>query len=95
MNGRRCHPTAAHARRGKGDVAKSWHKSKVSPVSIQEIKSELEALPVEERKELAAFLISLRHKDLAGYRAKMSDKIDDKSPENWMTLEEFDQRLES
>jgi hypothetical protein len=64
-------------------------------VSIQEIKSELQALPVDERRELAAFLVSLRHKDLVGYRARMSDKIDDQSPENWVTLEELDQRLES
>jgi hypothetical protein len=35
-------------------------------VNIQEIKSELEALPVDQRRELAAFLVSLRHKDLAG-----------------------------
>lgn len=64
-------------------------------MSIQEIKSELEALPAGERRELAAFLVSLRHKDLAGYRARMSDKIDDKNPEKWVTLEELDQRLES
>lgn len=64
-------------------------------MSIQEIRSELEALPAEERKELAAFLISLRHKDLAGYRARMAGKIDEKSPESWLTLEELDQRLES
>ena len=64
-------------------------------MSIQEIKSELQALPADERRELAAFLVSLRHKDLAGYRARMSEKIDDKNPERWVTLEEMDQRLES
>jgi len=64
-------------------------------VSIQEIKSEIEALPVEERKRLAAFLVSLRHKDLADYRARMARKIDDNNPENWATLSELDQRLES
>jgi hypothetical protein len=77
------------------EVAKARHSGKVSPVSIQEIKSELQALPADERRELAAFLVSLRHKDLVGYRARMSDKIDDQSPENWVTLEELDQRLES
>ncbi len=64
-------------------------------MGIQEIKSEVEALPVDDRRQLAAFLISLRHKDLAGYRARMSDKIDDSTPEKWVTLEELDQRLES
>ena len=65
----------------------------MSSVSIQEIKSELETLPAEDRKKLAAFLISLRHKELAGYRTRMSDKIDDKTPENWLTLDELDKRL--
>ena len=54
-----------------------------------------EALPAEERRRLAAFLVSLRHKDLAGYRARMADKIDDKTPEKWLTLEEMDQRIGS
>jgi len=64
-------------------------------VSIQEIKTEIEALTTEERKRLAAFLVSLRHKELAEYRTRMACKIDDKNPENWATLEELDQRLES
>jgi len=64
-------------------------------VSIQEIKTEIEALPADERKRLAAFLVSLRHKEIADYRARMAHKIDDKNPENWATLEELDQRLES
>ena len=64
-------------------------------MSIQEIKTEIEALPVEERKRLAAFLVSLRHKEIAEYQARMGCKIDDKTPENWATLEELDQRLEA
>jgi hypothetical protein len=64
-------------------------------VSIQEIKSEVEALPADDRRQLAAFLVSLRHKDLAGYRSRMASKIDDESPEKWLTLEEFDQKLEA
>ena len=68
---------------------------KLSSVSIQEIKSEVEALPADDRRQLAAFLVSLRHRDLAGYRARMTGKIDDPSPEKWVTLEELDQRLES
>ena len=62
-------------------------------MSIQEIKSELEALPAGDRRKVAAFLVSLRHRDLADYRARMAGKIDDESPENWISLEELDQRL--
>jgi hypothetical protein len=48
---------------------------------------------VDERRRLAALLVSLRHKDLVDYSARMAWKIDDDSPENWVTLEEMDSRL--
>jgi hypothetical protein len=64
-------------------------------VSIQEIRSELEILSAEERRRLSAFLVALRHRDLVGYRARMAQRIDDAKLENWLTLEELDQRLES
>lgn len=64
-------------------------------MSIQELKTEIEALPSEERKRLAAFLVSLRHKELGDYRTRMAHKIDDTDPKNWATLSELDQRLES
>jgi hypothetical protein len=64
-------------------------------VRIQEIKAEIETLPVTERKRLAAFLVSLRHQELADFQARMARKIDDPNSANWATLEELDQRLES
>jgi hypothetical protein len=77
------------------ELAKASHAPTVTNVSIQEIKTEIEALPLEERKRLAAFLVSLRHKELSEYRSRMAGKIDDKNPANWATLEELDQRLEA
>lgn len=65
------------------------------PVSIQEIKTGLQALQADEQRELAAFLVSLRHKDLAGYQSRMAAKIDNQIPEQWISLEELDLRLES
>lgn len=62
-------------------------------MSIEEIHAEVEALPAVERRRLAALLVSLRHQDLDGYRARMAKKIDDQAPENWVSLEEMDQRL--
>ena len=64
-------------------------------MNVQEIRAEVEAMPADERRRLAAFLVSLRHKDLADYRARMAQKIDDDSPANWVTLEEMDRRLTS
>jgi len=62
-------------------------------MSVQEIRAKVEAMPADERRRLAALLVSLRHKDLADYRARMAQKIDDDSPANWVTLEEMDYRL--
>ena len=64
-------------------------------MTIQAIKAEVEALPADERRKLAAFLVALRHKDFAAYRTRMAERIDDKDPQNWMTFEEFDERLGS
>ena len=50
-------------------------------------------MPLGERKELAAYLVALRHKDLDGFRKAMARKIDDQTAENWLTLEELDSRL--
>ena len=64
-------------------------------MSVSEIMNELEGLPLEDRRQLAAFLVTLRHRDLAGYRAAIMKKIDDTTPENWLSLEEYDQRFAS
>lgn len=50
---------------------------------------------MEDRRQLAAYLIALRHKDLAEYRTAMAGKIDDGNPENWLSLEEYDTRIAS
>jgi hypothetical protein len=63
-------------------------------MSIQALKAEVEALSPDERRRLAAFLVSLSHKDLAGYGDDMAGKIDDKDPGNWVSLEEFEERLD-
>ena len=62
-------------------------------MGIQELKTEIAALPADHRRELAAFLVSLRHRDLTGYREQMARKIDDKNPDHWLSLEELDLRL--
>ncbi|MDP4624036.1 MAG: hypothetical protein NWT08_02745 [Akkermansiaceae bacterium] len=61
-------------------------------MSVLEIKRELAKLPAEERRELTAFLVSLRHEESEGFKERMSSMIDDKNPENWMSLEDFDKK---
>ncbi len=62
-------------------------------MSIQDIQADIEAMPAEERRRLAAFLVSLRHKELTAYQERMARKIDDVAAEQWVTAEEMDQRL--
>lgn len=62
-------------------------------MSLQDLKSEIERMPSEDRRLLAAFLVTLRHRDMAGYRSELARKIDDKNPDNWVALDELDRRL--
>lgn len=62
-------------------------------MSIKELKVAVEGLPLEERRQLTAFLVSLRHKELSGYREKLAAKIDDEDATNWVSFEEFDKRI--
>lgn len=64
-------------------------------MGFQETSNEIESLSADVRKRLAAFLVSLRHKELAEYRHWMAQKIGGKNAENRTSLEELDQRLES
>ena len=62
-------------------------------MSISEIQTQVEGLSLDERRQLTAFLVSLRHRELAGYRESLSEKIDDKNEANWVSFEEFDRRV--
>jgi hypothetical protein len=62
-------------------------------MSVKEIKNEIETLPLDERRQLTAFLVALRHRDFVEYRSLVAKKIDDQSPENWISLDEYDRRL--
>jgi hypothetical protein len=62
-------------------------------MSIKELQTQLEGLPLDERRQLTAFLVALRHKELSGYREQLAAKIDDKDAANWVSFEEFDKRI--
>ncbi len=62
-------------------------------MSISDLKRELAALPRERQDELAAYLLHLRlERDLV-WRTEMARRIDDKTPENWVSLGEWKQEL--
>jgi hypothetical protein len=62
-------------------------------MSIEAIKSELRALPAEERRKLMAFMVGLEDEAHAEYAAKLAERIDDNSPGRWLTLEQCEGEL--
>jgi hypothetical protein len=63
-------------------------------MSVMDLKKELIALSTAEQAEVAAFLFQLRRKDDAAYQAKIQRRLDDKDPSHWLTLNDFEKRLE-
>jgi hypothetical protein len=58
-----------------------------------DLKKELVGLSAGEQAEVSAFLFQLRHKSDADYQATLTRRLDDKDPAHWLTLEEFEKRL--
>jgi hypothetical protein len=63
-------------------------------MSVESLQQELAALPAHERRRVQAFLVALQDSADASYRKKLSEKID-KPAEDFATLEELDQRLDT
>ena len=63
-------------------------------MSFEEIKSDLAALPPAEREKASAFLGHLRRVSDLDHRAELDRILSDKNPANWLTLAEFERRLD-
>jgi hypothetical protein len=61
-------------------------------VSVDQIKTELADLPQEQQDHVAAFLVHLRHQRDAQVKQQITKRIDDKNPENWLSLNELKER---
>lgn len=62
-------------------------------MSIETIKSEVRALPVEERRKLLAFIVALDDEGRADYAGKLARRIDDRSPDRWFSAEQCEREL--
>jgi hypothetical protein len=60
-------------------------------MSLEDLKRELAALPLGDRRSLMGFLASLNAS--ADERRRLREKIDDKDPSRWLTLEQLDAKL--
>lgn len=63
-------------------------------MSLDALKQEAAALDDPSRKELFSFLVSLRERQWAAQAGAMARNLDDPDPTRWLTLEEFQTRLD-
>jgi hypothetical protein len=64
-------------------------------MSLETLKLEAAALDEPGRRELMAFLVSLRERQWASHLRSASASLSDKDPGRWLTLEELKERVES
>ncbi len=62
-------------------------------MSFAELKSEVDRLSAEERRQLTAYLVTRDRMLNPEFRRELTGKIDDKTSENWISLEEAEKRL--
>jgi hypothetical protein len=62
-------------------------------MSFETLKSEVQSLPADARRKLMAFMVALQDEGRAGYAATLAGRIDDRSPDRWLTAEECERRL--
>ena len=77
-----------------------WHLAESRPaaysraMSFEAIQQEITTWDAGNLRKLQALVVSLRlRQDEPDFAEKMARKIDDRTPGNWVTLEEFGQRL--
>jgi hypothetical protein len=59
-------------------------------MSLDIIKEQATRLAADDRRRLVAYLIALDDSEDSAYREKLRAKIDDRTPGNWLTIEEMD-----
>ena len=62
-------------------------------MSIESLQSEVRALPAELRRKLMAFMVALEDGVRPHYAAELARRIDDKSPDRWLTPEQCERKL--
>ena len=64
-------------------------------MTLAELKHEAQALSVEERAALAAYLLELNFDEDLEFGQRMSRILNDKDPAKWLTLEEVEKGLQA
>jgi hypothetical protein len=61
----------------------------------ESLKEEVASLAKGDRRELMGYMVALQITEDPAFRRTLTERIDDKSPENWVTLEELDAKLKA
>lgn len=56
-------------------------------MSLKQIKNELEGMPAAQQDHLAAYLVHLRHQKDAVLRREITERIDDRDPQHWLSVD--------
>ncbi len=56
-------------------------------MSLEQIKNELAGMPATQQDHLAAYLVHLRHQKDAVLRREITERIDDRDPQHWLTMD--------
>ncbi len=62
-------------------------------MSLAELKQEVERLTPAERRHLTAHLVALERKTDPSFKQRLAEKIDHKTPGQWVVLEDAEKRL--
>jgi len=62
-------------------------------MSFDSLLKEVETLGGSERRRLIAYMVALEDRSNSGYAGKLAEKIDNNSPERWLTVEECEREL--
>lgn len=57
-------------------------------MSLPEVKNEIAHMSPEERRHLAAYIVSLNSNLDPDFRRRLAEKIDDKTPGRWVSIED-------
>jgi len=63
-------------------------------MSVKEIKEQLASLPQRDQDEVVAYLFHLRHRNDPEYIREIDRRLNDRSPENWLLMDDFEAALE-
>jgi hypothetical protein len=64
-------------------------------VNFEDLRREAENLPVSEQKKLLGFLVSLEIRRDESLVRMLGERLDDRKPENWISLKDAQRQLNS